>query len=167
VSTFSGPDKIGEWTTTQLVKFIRDLLQNAPPDFLPLLKAEEVEVFKQLTIRDKVAVTREAAFREIGKPGQPTFSNGWVNFAGGWRPAGFWRSPFHMVYLRGLIKSGTVGQAAYTLPPAFRPSEPESFPVISNAALGRVSVFTDGTVVPETPSSNTWVSLSGIVFRAS
>lgn len=167
MSSVFGEDKIGEWSQTQLVKFIRDLLQGAPPDFLPNLKVEDIEVYKSLVVRDKVQVAREPAYREITRPGQPGFQNSWVNFGSGWRNAGFWRDPFGMVYLRGLIKSGTVGSAAFTLPPGFRPAVSETFPTLSNGALGRVSVYTDGTVVPETPSNNTYVSLSGIFVRTS
>lgn len=160
-------DKIGDWSQTILVKFIRDLFQNQPPDFLPLLKAEEIAVTKKLTIADELAITREPKFREIGATGQPGFTNSWVNYGSGWQNAGFWRDPLGNVRLRGLIKSGTVGSAAFTLPPGFRPFISETFGTISNAAIGKVDVQTDGTVVPTTPSSNVYVSLSGITFRTS
>lgn len=160
-------ETIGEWTTTILVKFIRDLFQNQPPDFLPLLKAEEIEVSRQLTLKDKIAFSREAGFRPFGRPGQPAFQNGWVNYGSGWQVAGFWKDPFSVVRLRGLVKSGTVGSALATLPPGFRPLVSETFSTISNGALGRVDVLTNGAIVPAPPSNNTYVSLSGISFRTS
>jgi hypothetical protein len=165
VSGFGFGDKIGDWTTTILVKFIRDLFQNQPPDFLPLLKAEEIVVTKRITLGESIVLSREPGFRKVGGTGQPAFVNSWVNFAAGWQVAGFWRDPLGLVHLRGLIKSGTVGSTAFTLPPGFRPSVSETFATISNGAVGKVDVITDGTVVPTTPSNNTYVSLSGIQFR--
>lgn len=159
-------DKIGDWTQTTLVKWVRDLFQNQPPDFLPLLKAEEIQVTKSITLGESITLTREPTFRKVGATGQPAFTNAWVNYDSGWMPAGFWRDPFGMVHLRGLIKNGTVGSAAFTLPPGFRPSAgAETFPSISNGAIGRVDVSTDGTVTPASPSNNAYVSLSGISFR--
>lgn len=162
---FEVGDKIGDWTQTILVKFIRDLFQNQPPDFLPLLKAEEIQVTKKLTLGESLTLAREPKFRNIGDTGQPAFANSWVNYGSGWQVAGFWRDPLGIVHLRGLIKSGTVGSAAFTLPPGFRPPLAETFAVLSNGALGRVDVASDGTVTPMTPSNNTYVSLSGIQFR--
>lgn len=167
MSGYSQNDTIGSWTVTQFVKFLRDLFQNQPPDFLPNLKVEDIEVHRTLTLRDKIAFSREAGFRAIGGTGNPTFANSWVNFGSGWQVAAFWKDPFGNVRLRGLIKSGTVGQRAFTLPPGFRPFVSETFGTISNGAFGRVSIYSDGTVVPESPSNNTYVSLSGITFRTS
>jgi hypothetical protein len=158
-------DKIGDWTQTVLVKFIRDLFQNQPPDFLPLLKAEEIQVTRKITLGESIVMIREPSFRKIGGTGQPAFANSWVNFGSNWADAAFWRDPFGIVHLRGLIKSGTVGSAAFTLPPGFRPAVSETFGTISNGAVGRVDVLTNGTVTPATPSNNTYVSLSGITFR--
>lgn len=160
-------DRIGDWTQATLVKYIRDLFQNQPPDFLPLLKAEEILVSSKITLGETLALSREANFRKVGGAGQPAFANSWVNYGSGWREAGFWKDPLGVIHLRGLIKSGTVGNAAFTLPPGFRPTLAETYAVISNGAVGRLSVYTDGTVIPETPSNNTYVSLSGISFRLS
>lgn len=165
--TTPGQDTIGEWTSTILVKFIRDLFQNQPPDFLPLLKAEEVSVEKKLILKDLVEYTKEPRFRNIGGPGAPPFTNSWVNYGSGWQVAGLWKDASGIVRLRGLIKTGTVGQSAFTLPPGYRPPFSETFAINSNSAFGRLDVQSDGLVVPQTPSNNTYVSLSGIHFRTS
>lgn len=165
MGAFAIGDRIGDWTQTVLVKFIRDLFQNQPPDFLPLLKAEEIQVTRTLRLGETITLLREPSFRKIGDTGQPGFLNSWVNFDGGWGPAAFWRDPLGIVHLRGLIKSGTVGQPAFNLPPGFRPAVNETFSVLSNGALGRVDVLTDGSVSPMSPSNNAYVSLSGITFR--
>ena len=161
-----GQDTIGEWTSTILVKFIRDLFQNQPPDFLPLLRAEQIEVENNLIIKDKFSPTKEKGFRLIGGQGNPPFLNAWVNFDAGWQQAGFWRDVLGFVHLRGLIKTGTINTAAFTLPPGYRPALSEVFPTMSNAALGRLSVAPDGSVVPEVGSAVNF-ALSGIYFRTS
>lgn len=165
MSAIAFGDKIGEWTQTLLIKFIRDLFQSQPPDFLPLLKAEDIQVTRSLRLGESIVMTREPGFRKIGDTGQPAFTNAWVNFDGGWGPAAFWRDPLGIVHLRGLIKNGTVGQPVFTLPPGFRPAVNETFSTISNGAVGRVDVTTDGLVTAQAPSSNIYVSLSGLTFR--
>ena len=160
-------ETIATWSPTLLTKFIRDLFQNQPPDFLPHLRAEEITVDRKLTLRDVIAFGREPNYRAIGGTGQPAFTNSWTNFGSNWAPASFWRDPLGFVHLRGLIKSGVVDSAAFTLPPGFRPKVNEVFGTVSNAAIGRVDVLTDGTVVPAAPSNNAWVALGGIHFRTS
>lgn len=158
---------IGDWTPELLTKWLRDLFLTQPPDFLPNLKSEQLSVSSKLTVLDKIVMAREPEFRRIGSTGSPTFENSWVNFGAGWQVAGFWRDAFGWVHLRGLIKSGTVGSNAFTLPPGYRPKLSEAFGVDSNSAYGRVEVLADGSVIPKTPSNNAYVSLSGIKFRTS
>jgi hypothetical protein len=163
----AGQETISSWTPELLTKFIRDLFTNQPPDFLPHLRAEEITVDRKLTLRDVIVFGREPNFRTVGGTGQPAFQHSWVNFGSNWAEAAFWRDPLGFVHLRGLIKSGTVDQSAFTLPPGFRPKVNEAFVTVSNGAVGRVDVLTDGTVTPASPSNNAWVSLSGIHFRTS
>lgn len=158
-------DTLANWTPTILTKWIRDLFLNQPPDFLPSLKVEEIQVDKTLTLRDRLSIGNEPNFRQIGTVGNPAFANAWVNFGSNWQVAAFWRDPLGWVHLRGIIKSGTVGSTAFTLPPGYRPPLSETFVVRSNATTGGVDVLADGQVQPVTPSNNTYVSLSGISFR--
>lgn len=171
MSGYAGDPGVQVWTTqfqTLLTKFIQDLFLNQPPSFLPVLKAEEIQVDKRLIIRDLVQLTKEPNFRKVGDAGQPAFLNSWVNFGTTDAPAAFWRDPFGWIHLRGLIKNGTIGStnAAFTLPPGFRPPLREVFPVISNGAIGRVDIEPDGDVIIAA-GNNTYVSLAGIHFRTS
>jgi len=161
--------KIGDWTSTILTKFIRDLLNNNPPDFLPNLNAENVTSTVKLTVKDKMEYTKEARFRLIGGTGQPAFTGTWVNFAGGWQTAGFYKDPLGFVHLRGMIKSGTIATSAFTLPPGHRPAVSEKFAAATGSAVGNVTagsvdVLSDGTVVPAVGLTG-YVTLSGIRFR--
>lgn len=96
----------------------------------------------------------------------PTLLNSWVNFdTDTHNEAGYFRSQDGIVYLRGLIKSGTVGQTAFTLPAGYRPTRRMICVAISNGAIGRVDIEADGSVVINA-GNNTYVSLDGISFRA-
>lgn len=158
---------IGDWTPSLLTKWMRDLFLTQPPDFLPHLKVEDIRVDKEIILRDKIRVTNEPHFRLIAKPGQPAFLNSWVNFGSNWQDAGFSRDGFGWVHLRGIIKSGVVGSAAFMLPPGYRPALSETFIVRSNGTTGGVEVLADGSVIPVAPSNNTYVSLSNVRFRTS
>lgn len=164
-----GPESIKDWTPTILTKFIRDLLNNNPPDFLPNLNAENITATKMVRVKDLLEYTKEPRFRLIGGTGQPAFTGTWVNFGSNWQNAGFYKDPLGFVHLRGMIKSGTIATSAFTLPPGHRPTVSEKFAVATGSAVGNVTagsldVLTDGTVVPAAGLTG-YVSLSGIRFR--
>lgn len=103
------------------------------------------------------------------------FTNSWVSFSDGTdgNPrAAYWRDNSGIVRLRGMIKSGTLGLAAFTLPVGFRPGVSAVgvvgyyyFAVMSNSAFGHIYVSSDGVVSPQV-GDNTYFSLAGISFRA-
>ena len=95
----------------------------------------------------------------------PTLLNGWVNYSSQYNPAGYFREA-GIVYLRGLVKSGTIGLSVFTLPAGYRPEFQELLVAVSNAALGRCDITVAGAVLT-TAGSNVWFSLDGITFRAS
>jgi hypothetical protein len=94
-----------------------------------------------------------------------SLTNGWLNYGGGFNNIGYWRDPFGVVHLRGLIKSGTIAQAACTLPVGYRPQANELIVTAANGAFGFVNITSIGQVIPTAPSSNVWFSLDGITFR--
>ena len=95
----------------------------------------------------------------------PTFLNGWINYGSVYNPAGYFREA-GIVYLRGLVKSGTIGLSVFTLPAGYRPEFRELFVATSNAALGRCDITVAGAVLASVGNNN-WFSLDGITFRAS
>lgn len=97
----------------------------------------------------------------------PSFLNSWVNYGGSYNTAGYFRDKNGIVHLRGMIKLGSVGSAAFTLPEGYRPTNNELLATISNGAIGRINIDSSGNVTPASPSNNAWVSLDGITFRAS
>ena len=111
----------------------------------------------------------------VGAAGEPPFQNNWVNYAA-WADAAYRRDEDGIVWLKGLIRNGTVPATAFTLPPGYRTSAKPGGPtdsadnlifvVLSNSVQGRLDVYADGRVYVSSPSSGLWVSLSGIAFFA-
>lgn len=106
----------------------------------------------------------------------PTLLNGWTNYnesgsATSYGPARFYKDPFGVVHLSGLIKGGTEttsGQTVMTLPAGYRPSRRVMFAVITSPnVVARVDVLSDGSVTPNAGTASTsYLSLDGISFRA-
>lgn len=98
--------------------------------------------------------------------------NYWLHWGAGSNEPGYWKDSFGVVHLRGLIRSGTIGQAAFILPAGYRPAAREVFPAISTATgssalvLSRCDVTLIGEVIPLS-GGNAYFSLDGITFRAS
>lgn len=116
-----------------------------------------------------IAIDRATGYTAIDQENwiAVTFQNSWVNYASGFQTAAYMKDSLGFVHLRGLIKSGTIPAAAFTLPAGYRPSTANLlFSVLSNSAAGRVDINTSGTVNIQAPSSNVWVSLQGITFQA-
>lgn len=92
----------------------------------------------------------------------PAFVNGWLNYdAANYNPAGY-RKIGKVVYLRGLVKSGTTAADIFILPPGFRPLKNAHYATPSNAAFGILEIC----VAAGTPGgvkcnvgSNVWFSI--------
>jgi hypothetical protein len=97
----------------------------------------------------------------------PAFANSWVNFGGGAVfDAAYRIDPHGRVSLRGQIKSGTVGAAAFVLPTISRPSKDMIFPTVcSGNVLGVITVRSNGNV-EVTAGNNTEASLDGVSYFA-
>lgn len=95
----------------------------------------------------------------------PTLLNSWVNFGAGFNPAGYYKDPFGIVHLRGLVSTGVVGSNIFVLPAGYRPTNVETFVSNSNNAFGRIDVQASGNVILQV-GSNVFASLDGMTFRA-
>jgi len=93
-------------------------------------------------------------FTEVSTPTN-YFTNSWVNYSIGYHQEAQYRRIGDVVELRGMIKSGTIGSAALTLPVGFRPGGGHHlFPTDSNAnAHGRVDAQSDGQIIPRVPAN--------------
>lgn len=92
----------------------------------------------------------------VGASGEPAMANSWLNFdnslqvpTAGQRNARFRKYPDGRVRLSGLIKSGTIGAAAFTLPVGYRPPVPNiAYSAMAGVAPAQIVINADGTVVP-------------------
>lgn len=104
--------------------------------------------------------------RLVGSTGNAQFQNGWVNFGGANASASYYKDPFGIVHVKGTVKSGTLNATIFTLPPGYRPQEDEIFSAVQNGLFVPIVVHPDGTVVPFANTTNVYVTISGITFRA-
>jgi len=94
-----------------------------------------------------------------------SFSNSWVNF-GGTHAVAAYKKIGNIVYLKGLIKDGTLGSKAFTLESGYYSTEYFILSTIASSGTvgsGRLDVQTNGDVVPRS-GGNTWFSLNGLCF---
>jgi len=104
-------------------------------------------------------------WHEIGTSGEPAFENSWVNFSAADATAAFYKDPFGMVYVKGMVKTGTIGLAVFTLPVGYRPTLSRNYATVSNNAFGRLLVdHTNGQVSVQVGSS-LWAAIN-CRFRA-
>lgn len=98
-----------------------------------------------------------------------------ANLAGGWsqysgfETCGYWKDPFGVVHVQGLIRNGTTTQGTrlFTLPTGYRPSSTALF--ICHAATSqyaRVDVSSSGDVTLNSSGVGSYISLAGITFKA-
>lgn len=94
----------------------------------------------------------------------PTYLGTWVSYGAGFADAQYRRTSEGIVVLRGLIKSGTIGTSAFTLPVGYRPAFNTLFLSATSTGTGRLEVTSAGSVIP-TNGSDVWFSLDNTVFR--
>ena len=111
--------------------------------------------------------TPPEAFREIGAPGQPTFQGTWANEAPAIETtAAFFKDPFDIVHLKGILVGGGNGELIFTLPTGHRPTKNVVLASIRNGAIAQVSVGSNGEVRQGVGGSAGGLALDGLTFRA-
>lgn len=95
----------------------------------------------------------------------PTLLNSWANYGSGQSDAGYFKDPFGIVHLKGLIKDGSTA-VIFTLPAGYRIQATGRWLCISGAGYAYVSVSSGGDVTLEAyvGGSNAGVDLSTISF---
>jgi hypothetical protein len=99
-----------------------------------------------------------------------TLSNGWVNNAGGYDLARYYKDGSGIVHLDGVIKNGTytAGTTLTTLPVGYRPAYNKLFCCPYSGGMYVVQVLSTGVVsifVAPPTSPSVWIGLNGITFR--
>ena len=103
----------------------------------------------------------DEAWHEIGATGQPAFQNGWVYAGAPYNTCAFRKDGFGFVHLKGVMKSGTIGSVAFTLPAGYRPAATVLSPTTTTQY---VSVDSSGNV--SGLFANTGTPIDGITFHA-
>ena len=122
---------------------------------------------KNVLTADMVAtLAPDTGWHEVGGTGEPAFENSWVNYGGSFNTAAF-RRIGNVVYLKGLIRDGTIPADAFSLPTGYRPPGTCIFAALDTPgpdSTARVDVYdTDGDVYVS-GGTNGWVSLDNIQF---
>lgn len=93
-----------------------------------------------------------------------TFQNGWTNYGQGWPSAAYTLTDDGWVRLRGMVRSGALDKAVFTLPVGYRPPVRHLLAATTSPdAHARVDVLANGEVIPLTANA-AWLSLDGIAF---
>lgn len=110
------------------------------------------------SLQEQVAELQRAAsnvtpWRRVGASGQPAFTNSWVNFdpsATTFERAAF-RKIGDIVYIRGLVASGSLANAVFVLPTDCRPPKTLVFQSIcsSVATVARLDIDAVGNVLAQ------------------
>ena len=98
----------------------------------------------------------------------PEMLNGWTNHSTGYEPCRVWKDPWGVVHVSGMIKGGTAtaGTPILQLPEGYWPEKQQPFACVSNSKFARVDVVPNGQLYAQAGVDSTWLSLSGITFRA-
>ncbi len=88
----------------------------------------------------------------------PTLGNGWSDFDAGNQTARY-RRVGDLVTVQGVVKSGTLGAAVFTLATGYRPPAALQLGTVTNGAFGLLTVTAAGDVVVQS-SSNVYASLN-------
>jgi hypothetical protein len=103
-----------------------------------------------------------------------SLQNGWVRYDNAYNPPSYFKDSLGIVHLRGMVRTGTMRTAIFTLPSGYRPEFRELFAtssliptatVTNGSGYGRLDITNDGQVIPW-EGTNGWISLDGITFRA-
>jgi phage minor structural protein len=88
----------------------------------------------------------------------PSLQNGWINYGGSFSQVAYKKDPMGFVHIKGMVRSGTIGSACFTLPSGYIPSEQMTRVTNCDTGMARVDVFRDGQVYIQS-GSQTWTSV--------
>lgn len=95
---------------------------------------------------------QDTGWHNVGAAGEPVFQSSWVNFGGIYVPARF-RKVGGIVTVEGMVKSGIVPNAIFTLPAGYRPSIRLYFGGVVQSAFARLDVLATGEIAFQTGAS--------------
>lgn len=89
-----------------------------------------------------------------------TLNSPWYNFGGQYEPARYRKTIDGLLIMGGLIRGGTTGTIAFTLPVGYRPQYYQLMSTLNDNYGCRINIRSNGEVVPEKAASGSdWWSL--------
>lgn len=144
-------------------------------------QADELAKFLRITLTVRLPATNLAnaqikqveITRKSYTPWEtPTLLNSWVEYNPSFSAPAYYKDPWGVVHLRGVIANGSAVDATmFTLPAGFRPADAAIFTGACSAGPCRINVTSGGNVsqaasVGGWNSATGWVSIDGITFKA-
>lgn len=135
-----------------------------PTDFTPQVRGP----FRMAWVAFNRSLSSFAeTWTEVGSGGSaPAFQNGWANFGVNWTSCAFFKDPFGVVHLKGVVV-GTTLSNVFTLPVGYRPPKNCAYAVSASGGFGELLIFSNGNVAPDAGTVTTYLTLDGISFRTS
>lgn len=98
----------------------------------------------------------------------PTLLNAWINVGGTDDAAGYMKDSLGFVHLKGIIYNGviTAGTVLFTLPAGYRPSKKLPVMALTSGGVIRLDIKNTGEVSIVSATSNSWLTLNNLTFRA-
>jgi hypothetical protein len=165
--------------TAWLARFIQEMVGQSMPQQVAFQGADQVTVNNLLQVLDQIEISKQAfdylglgydKWHVVGTTGEPAFQNGWTNYdiTGTWQPARFRKFPGGLVSVQGLVKSGTLDTAIFTLPAGYRPNQALMMTGTNNAQIARLDVSAAGIIntIGALAGSNAFQSISQLWFLA-
>ena len=153
-----------------LVRLVADLLTVKVPteEESQLLFLEEAKkAINSLASRVVALEAGPEEWHEIGIENNPVFLNAWINYNGATHnTAAFYKDSHNRVWLKGLIKNGSIAGVVFILPIGYKPNLRTNFSSIDGTGTpsARVEINIDGTVNVLT-GNNAFIALDGMSFR--
>lgn len=89
-----------------------------------------------------------------------SLENSWVNFSGGFRQAGYKKTPDGTIHIRGMVKDGSAaGADIFSLPSGYRPTTALIYVAKSAGGFVDMRIETDGDIHASSGGSTTWTTL--------
>jgi len=110
----------------------------------------------------------------------PTLENDWTDYGSVHTPAGYYKDSLGSVHLRGLVYRNALRAPSivFTLPSGYRPEYQQLLSIVARSStggytIGRVDIYTDGSVYFVSPHDNVsgsgagnWICLDDLGFRS-
>jgi hypothetical protein len=152
------PIHVTRGTIRRLTEMQRELRVNA---------AHVQPVERSQTADSAGGITSDPVFTDLQAWQSVTLINGWVEFGAPYLASGYWKDPFGIVHLRGMIKTGVPPSIAFVLPSGYRPSGSIIIATTSASATTAAKLIIDSSGnVTVSAGAATWTSLTGVSFRA-